>query len=139
MHNRKVMENQEQNNIIRVLIADDNPTFSKTLEMMIKTVLADREAIIEKAANGLEAIEKVKNNGNFKVIFMDVNMPAMDGFVATRLISKEKFPQTKIIAVSFLKDIHTVSKMLESGADMFLFKDKLGFDTIEKVFNIQAS
>jgi CheY-like chemotaxis protein len=43
------------------------------------------------AANGQQAIEKVSQNANdfFDVIFMDINMPVMDGFQAMKVISKQ--------------------------------------------------
>lgn len=67
----------------------------------------------DKAMNGQEAVDKVlqryqdnlispcvcnKENLNYKVIFMDCNMPVLDGFQATEVIRKQKIlPQSKIL------------------------------------------
>jgi CheY-like chemotaxis protein len=67
---------------------------------------------------------------------MDINMPEMDGIEATKIINRELYRDTKIVAVSFQNDMNTVTKMLESGAETYIFKDKLTIDIIEKVFDI---
>ncbi|PKP41908.1 MAG: hypothetical protein CVT95_12685 [Bacteroidetes bacterium HGW-Bacteroidetes-12] len=120
----------------RVLIVDDNPTFAKALTMLIRSVLGAKLSVLDVATNGKEAIEKALKDERYNVIFMDVNMPEMDGIAATQIINRSLYRDTKIIAVSFLKDINTVKAMLESGAENFLYKDKLTIESIEKVFDI---
>jgi CheY-like chemotaxis protein len=120
----------------RVLIVDDNPTFVKALTMLIRFVLGVKLSVLDVATNGKEAIEKALNGERYNVIFMDVNMPEMDGIAATQIINRTLYRDTRIIAVSFLKDLNTVTAMLESGAENFLYKDKLTIESIEKVFDI---
>jgi two-component system sensor histidine kinase BarA len=120
----------------RVLIVDDNPTFVKALSMLIRVVLGGKLGVLDVATNGKEAVEKALENERYNVIFMDVNMPEMDGITATQIINRSLYRDTKVIAVSFLKDLNTVTAMLESGAENFLYKDKLTIESIEKVFNI---
>lgn len=120
----------------KVLIVDDNPTFAKALTMLIRTVLGVKLSVLDVATNGKEAIEKALSEDRYNVIFMDVNMPEMDGIAATQIINRSLYRHTKIIAVSFLKDLNTVKAMLESGAENFLYKDNLTIESIENVFEI---
>lgn len=120
----------------KVLIVDDNPTFAKALTMLIKSVLGDKLKLLDVAENGKEAVEKALKAESYNVIFMDVNMPEMDGIAATQIINRNLYRGTKVIAVSFQKDLRTVTAMLESGAENFLYKDSLDIESIEKIFNI---
>jgi CheY-like chemotaxis protein len=120
----------------RVLIVDDNPTFVKTLRMLIKSILGNKLVKLDEASNGKEAIEMALKNERYHVIFMDVNMPEMDGITATRIINRERYRETKIIAVSFNKDFETLNSMLQSGAVEYINKDDLSIERLENVFEI---
>ncbi len=123
-------------NSYRVLIVDDNPTFVKTLSLLVKDILGSKLTKLEKAYNGVEGVEKAFSGIPYNIIFMDVNMPEMNGIMATKLISEELYRGTKVIALSFNRDIHTISEMISSGAANYLFKDCLTMEALEKVFEI---
>lgn len=65
----------------RVLVAEDNVINQK----LIKRTLAELGLNVTLAANGLEAFEKRKN-GHYDLIFMDIQMPVLDGVEATQEI-----------------------------------------------------
>ena len=119
----------------RVLIVDDNLTFAKSLSMLVKSILGNRLSELVLATNGQEAVNKAFNENGFDVIFMDVNMPQMNGVTATQIINRSMYRQTRIIAVSFQKDMKTVTQMIQAGAENFIFKDNLTVESIEKVFS----
>jgi CheY-like chemotaxis protein len=120
-------------NQYRILIVDDNPAFIKAFEILIRTVLASKLELIDIANNGIEALEKVNSN-SYDFIFMDVNMPQMDGIMATKLINREFNRFTKIIAISFNSDFQTVSDMLHSGARGYINKANITYDEVVKIF-----
>jgi DNA-binding NarL/FixJ family response regulator len=77
---------------IRVLIADDHRLFSEALEAILT---ADgRVEVVGHAADGAEAV-KLALELEPDVVVMDISMPVMDGFQATRQIRKQQ-PQASI-------------------------------------------
>jgi signal transduction histidine kinase/CheY-like chemotaxis protein len=74
---------------VSILVVEDNP-----FNVMVAQSLLERSgAVVEVANNGEEALEKV-TPGKFRIILMDLNMPVMDGFEATRQLRArgEKLP-----------------------------------------------
>jgi len=64
---------------VHILVVEDNP-----FNIMVAQSLLERSgAIVEVATNGAEALEKIKP-GKYQLVLMDLNMPVMDGFEATR-------------------------------------------------------
>jgi signal transduction histidine kinase/CheY-like chemotaxis protein len=64
---------------VHILVVEDNP-----FNIMVAQSLLERSgAIVEVATNGVEALEKIKPN-KYRLVLMDLNMPVMDGFEATR-------------------------------------------------------
>ncbi|KAL5346645.1 hypothetical protein ACLOAV_008352 [Pseudogymnoascus australis] len=71
-------------NRARILLVDDN----KINLALLRTYLRKRKyELVDEAQNGLEAVEKVQERGDgYDVIFMDISMPVLNGFDATRQI-----------------------------------------------------
>jgi signal transduction histidine kinase/ActR/RegA family two-component response regulator len=67
-----------------ILVAEDEPANFIYIEEVLKIT----NARILKAINGVEAVEAVKENKDIDIIIMDIKMPEMDGYEATRLIKK---------------------------------------------------
>ena len=86
---------------LRALIAEDNPINMKLLTTTLKQLGVE----VDTAQNGLEAFNKYSMNPEkYDVIFMDVQMPIMDGPEATQEIiefeKEEGLPHTPIVAVT---------------------------------------
>lgn len=104
---------------VYVLIAEDNQINQKIL----KGVLSDSGMKVIIANNGQEALNEVKKNKELDLIFMDTNMPTMDGYEATKKIreiyDKKKLP---IVAISSAGLQNDLDKMASMGANAYLHK-----------------
>ncbi len=71
---------------MRVLIAEDNAINRQVIEHLLRQA----GAAVVVTANGLEAIDALRDSGqDFDAILMDIHMPVMDGYAATRIIREE--------------------------------------------------
>jgi signal transduction histidine kinase/DNA-binding response OmpR family regulator len=88
---------------------------------------------VETATNGLEAIEKIKNGGDYDVVFMDHMMPVMDGIKATRIIRELGYVRP-IVALTANAVVGQAEMFLQSGFDGFISKpiDSRELDAILK-------
>lgn len=110
--NHKVKEITENKTFSEVLVVDDNPINRK----LMKHILNDFDVTVTLAENGQEAIE-LREQKDFDIIFMDIEMPIMNGVEATISIRKyEKVYKKKesyIVAVTgqYEKEIYIDSGM----------------------------
>ncbi|MDN3547705.1 hybrid sensor histidine kinase/response regulator [Mucilaginibacter aquaedulcis] len=102
---------------MRILIAEDNEVNQKLIDHML-TRLGYEFTIVQ---NGLEALDKLKLTP-FDLIFMDVQMPEMDGFEATRYIRKYAFKQPYIIAMTANAGPDDRELCLSEGMDDYIAK-----------------
>jgi len=83
------------NTPLKVLIVDDNAIN----QSLMKHLLSQWNIDFETANNGLEAVEFLRNN-DCDLVLMDIQMPQMDGYVATQTIREELKLNTPIIAMT---------------------------------------
>ena len=114
--------------MIDILIADDH----QLLIDGIKSTLAGIEDfnIVAEVTNGYQVLEKLETGLHVDVIFMDINMPKLDGLSCTKMVHK-KFPEIRIIALSQYDEKRFVKQMIKNGASGYLLKDA-GKDILEK-------
>jgi DNA-binding NarL/FixJ family response regulator len=104
---------------IRVLICDDHTLFREG----IKAILRDEPSIefIGEAEDGREAVAKAEKL-HPDVILMDIAMPDLSGFDATRRILQSN-PKTKIIILTMYEEEEVINRCLGAGASGYVLKD----------------
>ncbi|MEA1874875.1 MAG: response regulator, partial [Bacteroidota bacterium] len=117
-----IAENIEKESY-KILIAEDNPNNMLFINTLIKQILPGAKII--EAGNGKEAFEKITNLQP-DIVFMDVQMPEMDGNEATSQLRKyeteEKVTRTVVVGLTAGALKHEKDNSLESGMDDFLTK-----------------
>jgi DNA-binding NarL/FixJ family response regulator len=107
---------------LRILLVDDSPTF---LEAATHALAADpRIEIVGKAFSGQEGVDLVAQ-ARPDLVFMDVAMPRLNGFEATRLIKAQPNAPRIVILTSYdLPHYRTAAQT--AGADSFINKADFG-------------
>jgi PAS domain S-box-containing protein len=116
---------------LNVLLVEDNDIN----RLYAKSILTNWDCQVDIAENGLVAIEKVKNN-TYDVVLMDIQMPVMDGYEATRAIRLMDPPRkdTPIVALTANATKTDIEKCLSSGMNDFLPKPFTPDDLHRKIF-----
>jgi CheY-like chemotaxis protein len=121
---------------LKVLIADDDIAS----EMLLSRILIGISSKIIKARTGVEVLEMCRNHPDLDLIMMDIRMPVMNGYEATRQI--RQFNKSVIIiaqtAYGFADDRE---KAISAGCNDYIskpiFREKL-LSVIKKHFAIEA-
>lgn len=104
---------------VSILLAEDNPVNQE----LFKIILKKGGYNVEVASNGVEAVEKYsKNPDKFDLIFMDIQMPEMDGAEATKAIRDMGFKTIPIIALTAHAIKGDREKYLEAGMNDYISK-----------------
>jgi two-component system, NarL family, sensor histidine kinase BarA len=113
-HNENNLSAEKNYPLIRVLLVDDNLA---NLQLASELLRALHTQVVQ-ASNGPDAIEICKNN-TFDIIFMDIQMPGMDGFETTRRIREIEagLQRTPIIALTAHSVTEQKSQLLMAGMD----------------------
>lgn len=100
-----------------VLIVDDE----ETADLYLTEIMTDHFDNLLHAANGKEAVDICRNNNDINVILMDIKMPVMDGFTATRMI-REFNKDVIIIAQTAYAMVSDRNEALKAGCNDYISK-----------------
>lgn len=112
---------------MRILLVDDHPLLLDGLKSLL--TLRGME-VVGTAGDGLEAIEKARALKP-EVILMDIDMPRLNGLMATRLIKTEQ-PDAKIVMLTYSENDEDLFEAIKSGACGYLLKA----DQTDKFFDL---
>ena len=113
----------------KVLLVEDNQ-----INVMVGQQILEKVNLnVEVARNGLEAVNMVKEN-HFDIILMDIQMPIMDGYLASKEIRKFN-KQIPILALSASVFMEVKDKMEECGMNGFIFKPFDPEDLLNQIEN----
>jgi len=102
---------------LKVLVVDDNAIN----QSLMKHLLSQWNINFEIVSNGLEAVEYLRNNAS-DLVLMDIQMPQMDGYVATQKIREELNLNIPIIAMTAHALAGEREKCLSRGMNEYISK-----------------
>ena|ERR1051326_7036032 len=119
---------------IRVLIADDHSLFAQALQAILGT--DDRFETVGLAKNGRQAVD-LADSLEPDVVLMDISMPVMDGFEATKKLRKQS-PDVPVVILTGSNARGDVDKARTSGAAGYLTKDRIAGELIDAILEAVA-
>ncbi|MGH3010038.1 MAG: response regulator [Gaiellaceae bacterium] len=117
---------------VRVLIADDHRLFAEALEAILTA--DERMEVVGRAGDGQEAVDlakKLKPN----VVLMDVSMPVLDGFEATKEI-RTAGSRVRVLMLSGSNSRADVDRSRELGASGYVTKDRIASELVEAIVEV---
>ncbi|MGE6576522.1 PAS domain S-box protein [Paenibacillus xylanexedens] len=112
-------QKKNRTSALRILIAEDN----EVNQLVLSRIIEKKGHVVDHVVDGVEAVEAVKHNA-YDIVFMDVHMPRLDGFEATKMIkdlkSSEDCPY--IIAVTANAVRGDMENCLKAGMDAYVSK-----------------
>ena len=145
MGGKNKKEKEQNSDVVRgkhILVVDD----IEVNRIILVKILSTLGATCDTACNGQEAVDKFKasRSGDYDLILIDVQMPVMNGYEATRTIRGSDHPSAKeipIIAMTANAFVDDVRDAIESGMDAHVAKpvqiDNLK-STIQKVLDSRS-
>jgi len=112
---------------IKIVLVDDHKIFRDGFRLLLQSF--PYVEIIGEASNGQEFLDLLKSKVP-EIVFMDINMPHVDGVEASRR-AIEQFPDIKIIALTTFLDEDYLEKMLMAGVEAYMLKNS-ELDEFEK-------
>ena len=126
------MEAAAVSNKIRVLIADDHRLFAETLEALLAT--EDRVDVVGWAKDGKDAV-RLTRKLRPDVILMDISMPIMDGFEATRRI-RTRQKDACVLMLTGSNARADVDLARKAGAAGYVTKDRIAAELIDAIVEV---
>jgi DNA-binding NarL/FixJ family response regulator len=118
--------------LVKVLIADDHPLFAEALRVTLAT--DPRLEVVGIARDGNEAVDLAQTLEP-DVTLMDIAMPSMDGFEATRKL-RELDPTACVLMLTGSNSPLDIDRARTSGASGYVTKDRIALDLVEAIHNI---
>jgi DNA-binding NarL/FixJ family response regulator len=120
---------------LTVLIADDNGLFARALEALLD--VEDSIRIVGRATDGDEAA-RLAAELTPDVVLMDLSMPRVDGFDATRRIRSEA-PETAVVVLTGSGDKADVERATAAGATGYVTKDRILGELVDAIHAAAAA
>ncbi len=119
-----------KDNLINVLVVDDHPLYREGISRILNEFSVIKECT--QAENGLEALNLCKDHV-YDIIFMDIEMPCMNGIEASAEILK-LYPETNIIILTSFNHKRQIIELLSLGVRGYVLKNT-NKDEIEIAIN----
>jgi two-component system nitrate/nitrite response regulator NarL len=127
-------DNESAVDHIRVLIADDHSLFAEALQAILGTDA--RFEVVALARNGRQAVDLAVELEP-DVTLMDISMPVLDGFEATKELRK-RVPGTRVLMLTGSNSRVDVDRARASGAAGYITKDRIAGELIDAILEVVA-
>ena len=117
---------------LRVLIADDHRLFAEALEAILAA--DERIEVVGQAGDGSEAVELARTLEP-DVVLMDVSMPVLDGFEATREI-RAAGESVRVLMLTGSNSRADVDRSREAGASGYVTKDRIAPELVAAIVEV---
>ncbi|NMO22554.1 protein kinase [Pyxidicoccus fallax] len=105
----------------KILVVDDEPDVELLMRQRLRRQLRESIYTLVFAANGEEALERLRQHPDTDVVLCDINMPRMDGLTFLSRVG-EVSPLVKVVIVSAYSDMKNLRMAMNRGAFDFLVK-----------------
>ena len=117
---------------LRVLIADDHRLFAEALEAILAT--DQRIEVVGQASDGGQAVELARRLDP-DIVLMDVSMPVLDGFEATREI-RAASEGVHVLMLTGSNSRADVDRSREAGASGYVTKDRIASELVSVIVEL---
>ncbi len=115
---------------IKIMVVDDEVDLEPLIRQKFRRQIRDGVYDFVFAHNGLEALSKLIEQPDIRLIMSDINMPEMDGLTLLTKLKELKNPWLKTVIVSAYGDMENIRTAMNRGAFDFLTKP-ISFDDLE--------
>ncbi|MCX6258139.1 MAG: SpoIIE family protein phosphatase [Bacteroidia bacterium] len=119
---------------IKIMVVDDEIDLEPLIRQKFRKQIRDGVYEFVFALNGLEALTKLIEQPEIRLILTDINMPEMDGLTLLTRLKELKDPGLKTVIVSAYGDMENIRTAMNRGAFDFLTKP-ISFDDLEITIN----
>jgi two-component system, chemotaxis family, chemotaxis protein CheY len=105
--------------LVRALVIDD----SRAIRSILGSIMKDLGFEVSDAKHGLEALDRLKQNGPIDLALVDWNMPEMNGFeFITAVRANPEYKDLRLVMVTTETEMSQVVKAIEAGANEYIMK-----------------
>jgi len=115
---------------ISIAIVDDHTLFRSGLASLLEEF--DEIDIRFQAVNGVDLQKKIVVQPDIDIVLMDINMPVMDGYAATKWV-KTNYPKVHVLALSMLEEEKAIIAMLKAGAGGYMLKESTPLELLNAI------
>jgi two-component system, NarL family, nitrate/nitrite response regulator NarL len=115
---------------VDVLIADDHPLFGESVEALLSSEKKIR--VVGRAENGEEAA-RLASHLRPDLVLMDISMPVLDGFEATRQI-REALPHVCVLFLTGSNSPTDVEQAEAAGGSGYITKDRIASELVDAIY-----
>jgi sigma-B regulation protein RsbU (phosphoserine phosphatase) len=105
----------------KILVVDDEPDLELIISQKFRKQVRDKELQFYFVKNGVEALQKLRDDAAVDIVLTDINMPEMDGLTLLAKLT-EQYPLIKSVIVSAYGDMSNIRTALNRGAFDFVTK-----------------